>query len=548
MYVPAVLAEGQTLYRDTWFMYGPVSPYLNSYLFRLFGTHLTVLYWAGSLSALGSALALLLIGRRLATPMVGWAAGAVLLLQAFERSLFCFPLPYSFAAVYGCLVGCTFLWVAVLAAQTRRTRWVFAAGCLAASALLIKPEFGIASYATLAILLVLRRRRGEHQASLHADCAAVVPGVAVVAVIAYWMVSLEGIEFITHENIVMWPTSYFMRTYGVYWLEITGFVMRVTAFQDALLRAVFPAGVWLELYLVFRWKRQDTVAAFTRLTLFFGMVMFSAQTLGLSPRLMTASLMFPRDMVLYVGVGAMATWLLFWRQPGVVRDPTVPILFTFASLLAFRILFNMVPAGYAIFYNGPVILCFLLLVRAAVLGLATSRRVAGVAELALCVGCVWFVSTVVGHWVPVKRLVPLVTERGTVRVPSDFADNYKAAIAFMSRKARAGEYVLSVPEDTSLYFLARAYSPTRVYAFTPGVIAPGKMTEDTIREIESKRVRYVLWSNREFPEFGVPVFGTDFNQRLGEHLRANYELGARLTSKPGWTVDVWERKPGAGFK
>src|ERR1700722_7760491 len=46
MYFPALLAEGKVLYRDVWFPYGPLAPYLNSYLFRLFGTHLNVLYWA----------------------------------------------------------------------------------------------------------------------------------------------------------------------------------------------------------------------------------------------------------------------------------------------------------------------------------------------------------------------------------------------------------------------------------------------------------------------------------------------------------------------
>ena len=40
MYVPAVLAEGRTLYREVWFPYPPAAPYFNSWLFRLFGTHL----------------------------------------------------------------------------------------------------------------------------------------------------------------------------------------------------------------------------------------------------------------------------------------------------------------------------------------------------------------------------------------------------------------------------------------------------------------------------------------------------------------------------
>src|SRR5271170_5274499 len=72
MYVPAILAQGKMLYRDVWFMYGPAAPYFNSYLFRIFGLHLNVLYWAGSLSALGSAIFLFLIGMRLSLWLAGW--------------------------------------------------------------------------------------------------------------------------------------------------------------------------------------------------------------------------------------------------------------------------------------------------------------------------------------------------------------------------------------------------------------------------------------------------------------------------------------------
>src|SRR5271165_3978654 len=70
MYIPAQLAEGKQLYRDVWFMYGPASAYFNSYLYRLFGVHLSVLYWAGSVSALVSAIFLYLVGMRLSSWLV----------------------------------------------------------------------------------------------------------------------------------------------------------------------------------------------------------------------------------------------------------------------------------------------------------------------------------------------------------------------------------------------------------------------------------------------------------------------------------------------
>jgi hypothetical protein len=115
MYVPTVLSEGKTLYRDVWYLYGPLAPYWNSLLFRMFGLHLSVLYWAGSLSALGSAILLYLSGMRMSSALAGWTAGAVVLTQSFQHSLFSFPLPYSFASVYGCLTACALLWFLIRA-------------------------------------------------------------------------------------------------------------------------------------------------------------------------------------------------------------------------------------------------------------------------------------------------------------------------------------------------------------------------------------------------------------------------------------------------
>ncbi len=117
----------------------------------------------------------------------------------------------------------------------------------------------------------------------------------------------------------------------------------------------------------------------------------------------------------------------------------------------------------------------------------------------------------------------------------------------MKEKASLGQSVLSVPEDTSLYFLSGAYCPTRVFLFTPGVLVPGKMTEDVIREIERKHVSYLLWSNRIFSEYGVPVFGKDFDRYFGDYLKSHYRPVSPVIPNTGsdlqWTAVVWERKP-----
>ena len=115
----------------------------------------------------------------------------------------------------------------------------------------------------------------------------------------------------------------------------------------------------------------------------------------------------------------------------------------------------------------------------------------------------------------------------------------------MREKSGGDEYVLSVPEDTSLYFLSGTHSPTGVFAFTPGMIAPGRMTEELLRDIATKNVRYLIWSNRIFWEYGVPSFGTDFDQTFGTYLTTHYHRVRPLLPGPvklgEWNAYIWER-------
>ena len=554
MYIPALLAQGKVLYRDVWYPYGPAAPYFNSYLFRLFGVKLNVLYWAGSLAALGSAIFLYLAGMRLFSWHVGWTAGAVLLLQAFEPSLFCFPLPYSFSTVYGCLLGCLFLWIAIVALTAKSSWWIFGAGTIAAAALLFKPEFGTASYATLVPLIALRgfsQRSGER---ILKDMLAILPGVVACGLVFLWMVSIGGVEFITQENLVGWPTSYFMKTYGKMWLEHNGFTISASAFADAFFRAIPVAGVLLASASLLWWKRSDRRGILAKAMIVLLVILYLAKTNYFifppvqTVQLLLSTIFFPQDMVLYVLAAALPAWVYFWmlRKEDTGNRAQIALLLTFSSLLAFRVLMKMQTDDYPIFYNGPVVLSFLLLLCFIIPRSDRSPRLKFVGELVICSACLLTVAiSTASAESRARDYVPLSTERGTIRTSKSLAENYKVAIQFMKEKAAAGESVLSVPEDTSLYFLSGTYCPTRVFSFTPGIIAPGRMTEKMIEEIDRKPVRYLLWSNRIFPEFGTPVFGKDFDREIGDYLKAHYHRVGPLVpatqSYWDWSAVVWVR-------
>ena len=60
-------------------------------------------------------------------------------------------------------------------------------------------------------------------------------------------------------------------------------------------------------------------------------------------------------------------------------------------------------------------------------------------------------------------------------------------------------------------------------------------------------MRYLLWSNRSFPDYGAPQFGTDFDQALGRYLTSHYRRVGPLVpdSDLDWQLrfTLWERIP-----
>jgi hypothetical protein len=554
MYIPSLLAQGKQLYRDVWFMYGPASPYANAFLFRIFGIHLSTLYWAGSLSALGVANLLYLVGLRLSSPLLGWTAGAVVLLEAFQPNHFCFPLPYTFAAVYGCLIGCLFLWVAMKACRSDYYAWILCAGLLAAVALLLKPEFGTACYGTLGALIALRSVERASWKNIPRDLAMILPGIAVCGLVIWWMISIKGFEFITQENVLSWPSSFFMKTYGKMWLETHGFSLTLPAFVGAMWRTLPIVCIGVSLYCLLWWRRTDTLSILLRLMIILGVILyFRRSIMFVSPLPIPLEeylqpIFFPPDMVLYVVVATIVAWGFFLMRRGKGLNPSVLLLFTFSSLLAFRILMGTNVVGYSIFYNGPVVLSFLILASLIIPRSNRRGRSVVLGNILLCAGCLTVVALGAARMeARAKDFVALKTDRGMIRVSKNTADNYNAAIRLMKDKVSLGQSVLSIPEDTSLYFLSNTYCPTRVFSFTPGSLAPGKMIDKVIEEIESKNVRYLLWSNRTFPDFGTPVFGVDFDKPLGDYLKSHYRpVGPLLPNQVDgrkWSAVIWERVP-----
>jgi len=135
------VSAGQVLYGELYYWYGPVDPYLNALLFRIFGVRAGVLIVAGLCSAaLMTMLTFMLACRFTRAFGAGVIATTFVYLCAFGHyyvnDIFNWATPYAYAATYGMLAATASLYGLVRFADGARVGWFVASlACLGVTAL-----------------------------------------------------------------------------------------------------------------------------------------------------------------------------------------------------------------------------------------------------------------------------------------------------------------------------------------------------------------------------------------------------------------------------
>jgi hypothetical protein len=129
----------------------------------------------------------------------------------------------------------------------------------------------------------------------------------------------------------------------------------------------------------------------------------------------------------------------------------------------------------------------------------------------------------------------LHTPRGNLRLRPPLGLAVNQALDFISRNSSPGDYILGLPEGSSLNFLANRPAPLRYEIVTPGFLTEAAERE-AIRKIQEKNVKYVFLFNRPTSEFGPKILGRDYCRTLMGWIAENYKLdavfGGQVSAEP----------------
>jgi 4-amino-4-deoxy-L-arabinose transferase-like glycosyltransferase len=258
---PLRLARGEMLYSEVRHIYGPLSPYANAALYRLFGPSLDVLYAEGIFCAMIILAIVYWLSRQLMGRMASTAATlSVMWLCAFKQAGN-YVLPYSYSALHGCTLGLVALALLVKVAGSNQKAtnkdstahrllmtacYLFVAGLVTALTTLAKTEMGLAALvagvATAALVAYPDLRR-----MLVLSGAFIMPAVVIV-VLTYWQIAervgwhtLSSDSFLFLSNLSP-ELVYFNKRVSGFDQPLQSFVQMIGAvFRIASLAAIIAA-------------------------------------------------------------------------------------------------------------------------------------------------------------------------------------------------------------------------------------------------------------------------------------------------------------------
>ena len=571
LYVPWRLAEGELLFRDIAWFNGPLSPYLNSLWFRLFGTGLMTLAWAN----LGVLIAALALSYRILARLAGTAAATVgclvfLAMFAFAQLVgfanYNWIAPYSHEATHGlALALASFAGLAAWRRSGRRAPLVLGGLALGAN-FLTKPETFLAAAAAGLVLVVAGARgrgrpRGDWIAlgistltppllALGLLAGALPLDQALRGVLGAWPSVLEG----EVSRLAFYRAGMGIDEPGARLSELLGWSGR-------WLLGLAPA-----LALAWALRREAGSRART------GVAVAAAAACAGMLWFLRAELDWPqiaRPLPLFVlVVGAVAGAGLIAgsrgagsrgarsREPGSGGEgsgPLVPAL-AFAALAA-ALLLKMVLRAQLGHYGFTLALPAVLLLAAALCGWVPawlrSRGRAGEVFAAAATGLL--LATAAVHLTVTSRYLQLKTE--TV---GSGADAFRADVRgrFVNEAVRTvteppgGRPVASMavlPEGVLLNYLARIPNPTPYINFMPPeLILFGEARWLEAFSANPPEVLFLV--HKDTSEYGYRYFGTDYATELAGWVRDNYTTVGLMGQEPlrpgtGFGVRMFARRP-----
>lgn len=527
MNLPARIANGEQLYRDVQFLYGPLAPYANALLYRVFGAHLAVLQISGAIC--GGIILLLLywLARQLMNVPQATVTAALILVTCVLKGTGSYVQPYAFAALYGLLCALLALACSVRFMQSPAPRWMLLAGVCAGFSVLSKPEAALGAWLTGATAWLAMNRQTQ-RVCWRAAFAFVLPVIALIVAAFGFILTRVPWQTLLNDNHILFtamPPSLIFFNRDVsglaywpqsFWYTASGLGMFAVWWGGSVTLSALWARHWATL-----WRSGLPWLLGGWLSLGFAFYVLHVER-NVTP--------FAAAVLVLPCVIAVCLW--HWRNKPSSNTILLLLYAVFSLCGILRGFLKIRISGpYAPFFIPLLIVVFLYLLLEVFpnwqIADAVARRrtqqvtlvLLALMALGMGVNSVLFLRR--------TKSFPLETARGRMVVEPRFGPAMAQALDYIAAHTRPDDPVLCLPQATTLNFLA-----ARRYPFFPEIVHPGFVAgaaEDAaVARLARERVPMIVIVNFDTSEFRERAFGVDYNQRLMSWIESHYRRTARF--------------------
>ena len=561
---PLRLARGEMLYSDVRHIYGPLSPYINAFLYKIFGPSLAVLYADGIITAILILATVYWLSRRL----MGQAAAAattlsVMWLCAFKQAGN-YVLPYSYSALHGCALGLLSLALLVNFLERREENDAGAespaaressqhdtnslrlaiAGLATGFAVLAKTEMGLAAMSAGIVAIALAGYPSVKKA-LRLGLVFIVPAAVLVLGVYGYIASRVGWHTLSHDSLLFF--RYLPPELVYFNKRVSGFdqpLQSIASILGATVRVSALAAVVGTVSVLFTWRKRQaaskvSLSELTRVSdagraSYILIWMLFALSLLLVVVPFAGALNFEKGPYLampilllgLIGIEAVKQIKQPAGRPLKSQTVVVVVITVYALASLARVILRVRSGGAYSSYLLPasVIMFTYAWVNpfADMFRQPATRRLARNIAVALLMLDVAITASLLSFRFRDRNTSPIRTERGTIIAIPDLGKAINEAIAFIDRETVSGEPVAVMPEGTALNFFTDRPKPLREEITTPGYLNK-EGEERAIRQLQQSNTRFVLVANRATSEFGAEAFGKDYCKTLMAWIGQNFE-------------------------